>query len=46
MAQFDPELTFKIDPMNGREAEESGLRLKASVAPISLKKSASWSGPR
>jgi hypothetical protein len=28
--------------MNEREARESGLRLKASVAPISLKKSASF----
>ena len=30
----DPELPFKIGPMNGREARESGLRLKAWVAPI------------
>ena len=30
---LDPLLPFKVDPMNGREARESGLRLKASVAP-------------
>jgi hypothetical protein len=29
----DPLLPFKIGPMNGREARESGLRLKAWVAP-------------
>jgi hypothetical protein len=28
-AQLDPELPFEIGPMNGREARESGLRLKA-----------------
>ena len=30
---LDPLLPFHIGPMNGREALESGLRLKASVAP-------------
>jgi hypothetical protein len=32
-AILDPELPFKIRPMNGREARESDLRLKASGAP-------------
>ena len=32
-SEFDPLLPFKIGPANGREAPESGLRLKASVAP-------------
>jgi hypothetical protein len=31
---LDPLLPFKIGRMNGREARESGLWLKASVAPI------------
>jgi hypothetical protein len=31
--QIDPLLPFKIGLVNGREARESGLRLKASVAP-------------
>jgi hypothetical protein len=26
-------LPYKIGPVNGREAQESGLRLKASIAP-------------
>ena len=30
---FDPLLPFKISDVNGREAQESCLRLKASVAP-------------
>jgi hypothetical protein len=30
---FDPKAAFKVDPRNGREARESGPRLKASVAP-------------
>jgi hypothetical protein len=29
---FDPELPFNVGPMNGREAQQSGLRLKALVA--------------
>jgi hypothetical protein len=29
----DPELPFKIAPMDGRYARESGLRLKESVTP-------------
>ena len=33
MGQIDPELPLKIAPMDGRYALESGLRLKASVAP-------------
>jgi hypothetical protein len=33
LAEIDPFLPFKIGSMNGREARESGLRLKASVAP-------------
>ena len=33
MAQVDPELPFKAGLINGRKARESGLRLKASVAP-------------
>jgi len=33
MSQIDPELPFKIGPMDGREARESGLRLKAWIAP-------------
>jgi hypothetical protein len=32
MRKFDPLRPFKIIPMNGREARESGLRLKASIA--------------
>jgi hypothetical protein len=32
--QVDPELPYEIGPVNGREARESGLRLKASVAPV------------
>jgi len=32
-AGIDPLLTFKFGPMNGREARESGLWPKASVAP-------------
>jgi hypothetical protein len=32
MEGFDPLRTFKIGPMNGRKARESGLWLKASVA--------------
>ena len=32
-AGVDPFLPFRIVPMNGCEARESGLRLKASVAP-------------
>jgi hypothetical protein len=32
-AQFDPELPFKAGLINGQKARESGLRLKASVAP-------------
>ena len=31
--QIDPLLPSKIGPANGMEAPESGLRLKASVAP-------------
>jgi hypothetical protein len=31
--KIDPLLPFRIGPMNGREARESGLRPKASVAP-------------
>jgi hypothetical protein len=31
---LDPLQTFKIGPMNERKARESGLRLKASVAPM------------
>jgi hypothetical protein len=31
----DPKATFKVGPMNGRQARESGLRLKAQVAPLS-----------
>ena len=30
-AAVDPLRTFKVNPMNGREAGESGLRLNASV---------------
>jgi hypothetical protein len=30
---IDPERPLKIGPVNRREARESGLRLKASVAP-------------
>ena len=30
---LDPLLPFKIGPVNGRKAQESGLRLQASVAP-------------
>jgi hypothetical protein len=30
MSQIDPLLPFEIDPVNGREAPESGLRLKAA----------------
>jgi hypothetical protein len=33
MARFDPELPFKTGPVNEREARESGLWLKAWVAP-------------
>ena len=33
MGQIDPLLPFEIDPVNGREAPESGLRLKAPAAP-------------
>jgi hypothetical protein len=29
--EFDPEPTFEVGLMNGRDARESGLRLKASV---------------
>ena len=29
----DPELPFKTRPTNGREAQESGLRLNAQVLP-------------
>jgi hypothetical protein len=32
MRSFDPEQTFRIASVNGREGPESGLRLKASVA--------------
>jgi hypothetical protein len=32
--QIDPSLPFKSRPMNGREAAESGLRLKVSVGPV------------
>jgi hypothetical protein len=28
-----PKATFKVGPLDGQEARESGLRLKASVAP-------------
>ena len=31
MANFDPLLPFKIGPTNGREARESGLRLKRGL---------------
>jgi hypothetical protein len=31
--EIDPLLSSKIGPVNGREAPESGLRLRASVAP-------------
>ena len=30
---LDPLLPFEVGPVNGRKARESGLRLKASVAP-------------
>jgi hypothetical protein len=30
---LDPLLPFKVGPMNGREARQSGLRLKAYIAP-------------
>ena len=33
MAQIDPLLPFKIGPMNGREARESGRSRNATVAP-------------
>jgi hypothetical protein len=33
MSQIDQLLPFQIGPVNGREAQESGLRLKASVVP-------------
>jgi hypothetical protein len=33
VSQIDPLLPFKIGPVNGREAPESGLPLTASVAP-------------
>jgi hypothetical protein len=33
-AGFDPELPFSIGTVNGREALESGLSLKASVAAV------------
>src|SRR5208282_2732258 len=31
-----PEVPFEICPMNGRKARESGLRLKATVAPTAV----------
>ncbi len=37
MGMFDPELPFKIGPMNGREARESGLRLGNDWSLTSLK---------
>jgi hypothetical protein len=36
-AGIDPLLPFKIDPAKGREAPESGLWLKASVAPSPMR---------
>ena len=30
---IDPMATFRFDATNGRKARESGLRLKASIAP-------------
>jgi hypothetical protein len=33
MRKFDPLLPFKIGPVNGQKARESGLWLKAWVAP-------------
>ena len=48
-AGIDPLLLFKVDPMNGREARESGLRLNASIAPTAVLPSEDirsiWSGP-
>ena len=29
LVELDPSLPFKVDPMNGRKAQESGLRLNA-----------------
>jgi hypothetical protein len=34
LTAFDPKATFKIGPLNGPEAQESSLWLKASVAPV------------
>ena len=34
MGQTNRKATFKVGPMNGREALQSGLRLKGYVAPI------------
>ena len=37
MDEVDPKPAFKIGPMNGREARESGLWLEALVTPRRLK---------
>src|ERR1700735_4208087 len=34
--QIDPELPFEVGRMNGPQARESDLQLKASVAPIAV----------
>ena len=43
MRSFDPKPTFKIGPMNGREARESGRWLIARVAAGQLASSSSSS---